>query len=252
VLSSLTAYFAALANPDAMAESMKKGIVEEVLSLHQQLLNESRANNPIAKMILDVIPETPPAEIQSLWEKIIIERTKGDKLAGDILGHSPDEIKEYAGSESAQPVILPQTNKLQTVSLDDYEAVRQMWEENFRTSELPEGETDRVAWIRKEKDKMENVLSLLTSNDPQKMMEGMQSVSHLLPFLLLGGFSQEECTAYLKAKLQAATSVSSTLYDSSEQEVAVPVSAPQKNVQEIAMQVPSSSEASRQSDKQQS
>jgi len=47
----------------------------------------------------------------------------------------------------------------------------------------------------------------LASSDPQNVKKGMESVGNILPFLLIGGFSQTEVIAYLKAKLEAAKTV---------------------------------------------
>jgi hypothetical protein len=47
----------------------------------------------------------------------------------------------------------------------------------------------------------------LLSGDPKRVEEGKRMVSKILPFLLLGGFSNAEIVAYLKAKLEAAKTV---------------------------------------------
>ncbi len=49
-----------------------------------------------------------------------------------------------------------------------------------------------------------NTLDLLTSLNPKDKEKGMKQVAAILPFLLLGGFSEVETVIYLKAKLQAA------------------------------------------------
>jgi hypothetical protein len=52
--------------------------------------------------------------------------------------------------------------------------------------------------------KITETINLLVSQDPQNVKKGMGSVGTILPFLLIGGFSQTEVIAYLKAKLEAA------------------------------------------------
>lgn len=238
VLFTLREYFAAIANPDATKPDVKKVILEDVMLLHQKVAEENKNGNVVTQEVLDVTMDTPIPEIQRVWEHLIIERTKGSDLAGDILGHFPQEAREYTESMYAQAV-LPQTNRIQTVTLDDYEAVRSMWEENFRSAELPAGETDRAQWLQKEKQTMESVLSFLTSNDQQKIQEGMQSVSYMVPFLLLGGFTLDECIAYLKAKLQAAVSVEKSLANAGDQvETVSHVSESAQAVQAMAAEIP--------------
>jgi hypothetical protein len=59
---------------------------------------------------------------------------------------------------------------------------------------------NRKAWIEDDGTTVSQVVTLLSSPDPMKVREGLSSVSNILPFLLIGGFSQTEVIAYLKAK----------------------------------------------------
>jgi hypothetical protein len=108
-------------------------------------------------------------------------------------------------------VNLPAVNKVQQVSLEEYEEVKKMWQENYQNIEPPKninGEPmDRATWIKNDMDKINQAITLLSSIDPQKVNQGMEMVSNILPFLLIGGFSKSEVIAYLKAKLEAGKSV---------------------------------------------
>lgn len=106
---------------------------------------------------------------------------------------------------------LPAVNKVQQVSLEEYEEVKKMWQENYANIEPPKnvnGEPmDRSTWIKNDMDKINQAITLLSSIDPQKVNQGMEMVSNILPFLLIGGFSKSEVIAYLKAKMEAGKSV---------------------------------------------
>lgn len=106
---------------------------------------------------------------------------------------------------------LPAVNKVQQVSLEEYEEVKKMWQENYANIEPPKdvnGEPmDRSTWIKNDMEKINQAITLLSSIDPQKVNQGMEMVSNILPFLLIGGFSKSEVIAYLKAKLEAGKSV---------------------------------------------
>jgi hypothetical protein len=138
-----------------------------------------------------------PQEVQhytTLREQLNQETTKGDVLAKSILS---------AASTTAQtlPVVnLPIVNQIQTVNFDDYEAVKSLWLENYQHIDVPEKYSNRRSWIEDDAESVSQVITLLSSPDPMKVREGLTSVANILPFLLIGGFSQTEVIAYLKAK----------------------------------------------------
>src|SRR5690606_11070577 len=113
-------------------------------------------------------------------------------------------------------------NKVQQVSQEDYEEVRKTWVQNYSTIEPPTGDDgkpqNRKDWLNKEQSNITIVIQLLQSQEPQKQKEGMDRVSQILPFLLLGGFSRNEIITYLKAKLEAAKTVLSASTQKQEDE----------------------------------
>ena len=121
-----------------------------------------------------------------------------------------------------QTVAFPATNRVQSVSLDDYESVKKMWAENYQKLEVPKAinglEKGREEWIKEEIDIITQTINYLMSNNQPKIQQGMDNVSRILPFLLIGGFSHDEVVAYLKAKLEAAKTVLSDLDKQKEEE----------------------------------
>ncbi len=141
------------------------------------------------------------AKFSQVREKLVTESKKGNSVA--------DSVLKAAGPVGSNP--LPEENKVQQVSQEDYEEVRKTWEQNYSTIEPPLGDDgkpqNRKEWLNKEHTNINIVIQLLQSQDPIKQKQGMDKVSQILPFLLLGGFSRNEIVTYLKAKMEAAKQV---------------------------------------------
>lgn len=156
------------------------------------------------------------------------EKQKGNALATSILSAAnttnTSSKAHVPGQKTAIHAVtsLPVVNKVQQVSLEDYEEVRKMWVETYQTSEPPTDlsgkQENREAWIKGDIDKINQAITLLSSIDPARSQEGMDMVSNILPFLMVGGFSKTEVIAYLKAKLEAAKQVSSDVNRKKEDE----------------------------------
>ncbi len=105
-----------------------------------------------------------------------------------------------------------QTVKSQ-VSVEDYEEVKKMWLKHYREAPIPTSETikTRDEWLNEETKKLTNISNLLASSDQKLKQKGLEEVAEILPFLLLGGFSDVETLTYLKAKLEAAKQIQTEL-----------------------------------------
>lgn len=129
----------------------------------------------------------------------------GDPVASSILNAASLTV------QPAKPTVLPAINRVQSVNIEDYEAVKKLWTENYGNMEVPQsidkGQQTRKEWIKGDINKITEAINLLSSGDPKKVQEAMKMVSNILPFLLIGGFSQTEILAYLKAKAEAGKNV---------------------------------------------
>lgn len=182
----------------------------KMTKLHESLLKASKEGNDVATAVLAVNGKTSNMEIEKLQEKIMQAKDKGNPIAAQLAN-----LTQTTAS-------LPAVNRVQTVSKDDYEAVKNMWKENYHNLEVPQGMAGtRQDWIKDDISKIDNIVGLLSSSDQDKVQEGMQQVSDILPFLLVGGFSQTEIVAYLKAKQDAAKEVSQELTTEEESKVSV-------------------------------
>lgn len=167
-----------------------------------------------------------PSSVQSQSERdrymqvkhqLTQEKQKGNVLASSILSAANTTNQASRAHVPGQKIVaatnLPTVNKVQQVSLEDYEEVRKMWVETYQSSEPPTDlagkQANREEWIKGDIDKINQAITLLSSIDPSRSQEGMDMVSNILPFLMVGGFSKTEVIAYLKAKLEAAKQVMS-------------------------------------------
>ena len=200
-------------NPD-MATPVER---QKLLTIKQQLVEAEKNGDPVATSILTASKKGKLGADEELKEKLKEAKEKGNSLAAAIL--------QEAGILDIKKVLadsFPVVNRVQSVSLDDYEAVKKMWVENYQKLEPPKAvgnkDKNRKDWVTSDIGKITETINLLVSQDPQNVKKGMESVVTILPFLLIGGFSQTEVIAYLKAKLEAAKTVLGDLSKKEEEE----------------------------------
>lgn len=209
VKSRLTMTLQHIATPSMALTPQERQKVQEI---RQELLSAQQQGNPLATYILDmsekvssenVNEQEKSSLIEKVKDKLFAEKEKGNKLANKVL---PAE-----GQTTIAQVALPSVNRVQQVSLDEYEEVKNIWKENYTTMEPPaplDGKTlTKEEWIKNDIQKIDETINLLSSVDQTQVQKGMEMVSDILPFLLIGGFSKAEVIAYLKAKQAAGKEV---------------------------------------------
>lgn len=201
------------------------GALENLISL------ESAKGDQLATYISESVFSSHSAdslsEISALYKQLIQEKAKGSMLAASILGLFAKQKKANGSGVASSDHGLPRQNRLQQVSLEDYETVKKMWSESYASSELDKTkDLTREQWITKDMNTISTTINLLSSGDTEQQQLGMEQVGEILPFLLLGGFSQDEVIGYLKAKLEAGKEVLQSLDKDPEPQIA-PISASQ-------------------------
>lgn len=195
-------------------ESLEKSsTTEEVTRIQEALVKGQQQGNPLATELLKTASNERVNQLDTQKLHTTLEEAKkqGDPLATlllELLTKKQEGIQSVPQTAElkAKTGTFPVVNRLQQVSLDDYEAVKKMWQDNYQNLEVPQssvGEQSRKNWITSDIADIEKTISLLTSTNAVDVEEGMKQVSDILPFLLIGGFSQTEIIAYLKAKLEA-------------------------------------------------
>ena len=101
----------------------------------------------------------------------------------------------------------------QSVSLEDYEQVKNMWTKHYEDGEVPISDTiqNRGQWIDQEIVYITNTLNKLLSPDDKLRAEGLDELGFLLPIFLINNLKGDELLVYLKAKLEAAKTVQKIL-----------------------------------------
>jgi hypothetical protein len=189
-------------NPD-IAGPIEK---QKYIVIKQQLFEAEKSGDPVASLVLTASKKGKLGSNDEVKEKLKEAKEKGNSLAATVL--------QEAGLADVKKAVVsnfPIVNRVQSVNLDDYEAVKKMWVENYQKLEPPKAvdgkEINRKQWVMSDINKITETINLLVSADPQNVKKGMESVGTILPFLLIGGFSQTEVIAYLKAKLEAAKAI---------------------------------------------
>ncbi len=209
VKSRLTMTLQHIATPSMALTPQERQKVQEI---RQELLSAQQQGNPLATYILDmsekvssenVNEQEKSSLIEKVKDKLFAEKEKGNKLA--------DKVLPAEGQTTIAQVALPSVNRVQQVSLDEYEEVKNIWKENYATMDPPaplDGKTlTKEEWIKNDIQKIDETINLLSSVDQTQVQKGMEMVSDILPFLLIGGFSKAEVIAYLKAKQAAGKEV---------------------------------------------
>lgn len=226
---NLRTIYQQIANPALVTNAVDK---EKFTQIHDNLVKEQQNRNELAQAVLGVTDKTSSVEIEKLHEKVRSSREQGNPLATQVAA-----ITDKSAS-------LPVVNRVQAVTQEDYEAVKKMWKENYQDLQVPLGmATTRQEWIKDDIDNIDRITGLLTSQDPERVNLGMQEVSHILPFLMVGGFSLTEIIAYLKAKQEAAKE-SMLALGKEDQQVSVSAQATTAKPQQMAASIEESSSPS--------
>jgi len=196
---------------------------EQVEKIQAQLLEARAQGNPLAEELLRTVSrsdKTDETDFEKLHETLKAESASGNPLATLLLKTlaSQEKTQSMSAVTKLKSGSLPQVNRIQQVSLDDYEAVKKMWMDNYKNLEVPNSQNTRKEWITQDMAGIDETISLLSSTSQQDVEKGMQEVSDILPFLLIGGFSQTEIIAYLKAKKEAGRNILENVTTQDEEE----------------------------------
>lgn len=198
-----------VSNPNSVTKTADR---EQVVQLKKTLEKASKEGNQLASSILSVNEKTSLSDIEALQQRIQDAKDKGEPVAAEVAA-----LANVTGATT-----LPMVNRVQTVKQEDYQAVKDMWKQNYQNLEVPQGMAgSRADWIKDDIAGIDETIGLLSSSEQDKVQQGMDQVSNLLPFLLVGGFSQTEIVSYLKAKQDAAKEVSKALTIEEEEKVSV-------------------------------
>ena len=124
------------------------------------------------------------------------------------------KVEEVIGAQ--MPVITAQESNIEktisipaSISLEDYEEVKDMWTAQYEEGEVPVTENikTRGEWVDKDIVLITNTLNKLLSSDEKIRQEGLDDLGYILPVFMINNMKGEEILVYLKAKLEGAKAV---------------------------------------------
>ena len=176
-----------------------------VPQVEPRVITETAQKTQLSEEKISKIIQTVPLAGTGPERTQIIARQTGvpEEKVNQVLKTIPTITKPMVAAPAKPPM----------VTVEDYEEVKKMWVKHYQQAEVPVSEKvkTRTDWVELELKKMTNALNLLTSVKEEDKKKGIEEVANILPFLLLGGFSDLETMTYLKAKLEAAKQVAELL-----------------------------------------
>lgn len=189
----------------------EKNSEQEIVKIYQKIAQGAQNGDELSIYLYNSIYTASPQAKNSsdtLFEHLLSKQKTGDPFATSLLREIA-KIARKSDSKKVTAMPLPKANRIQAVTLDDYEEIRKMWEENYShlMSDTSKSQSEKEAILRKDAEQLRLVINLLLSTDPDQAKRGLDMVGQILPFLMLGGFSESEVVGYLKAKLSAVEAV---------------------------------------------
>jgi hypothetical protein len=168
----------------------------------ENLHKETNIENEKIKSVINLTTERVKTSNNIIKEVAQKENVKEEVVKQIIASQVPLVVEPEKNIE--QTVAVPPS-----VSLEDYEEVKKMWQEQYEKGEVPVTEDiqSRSEWVEKDIVLITNTLNKLMSVDEKVRQEGLDDVSYLLPIFMINNLSGEELMVYLKAKLEAAKAV---------------------------------------------
>jgi hypothetical protein len=153
-------------------------------------------------------------DVQTVIENIADTVLDSEEIVSDVAlkeNISKEQVSQVMGKQ-LEVATAPQENIEktiaipQTISIEDYEEVKEMWSKQYEEGEVPVSESikTRADWIQQEVVILTNTLNKIMSEDVKLQQQGLDDVGFLLPIFLINSLKGEELIVYLKAKLEAA------------------------------------------------
>jgi len=184
---------------------------------------KAQSTTPSTKVMENIIKETGLTKeqvIAVLKQISIISQTSKEVVRDVAQKENINEEQVTKVMASQIPIVAePEKNIEQTVtipptvSIEDYEEVKKMWQKQYEKGEVPvtENITSRKQWVEQDTIFITNTLNKLVSTDETLRMQGLDDIAYILPVFLINNLKGEELVVYLKAKLEAAKTVSSQM-----------------------------------------
>ncbi|MGB9883107.1 MAG: hypothetical protein ACPLRN_01150 [Microgenomates group bacterium] len=198
--------------------SQKTNVDEEKVKQTINLVHQSLDVTPtqvIEKIAQEAkLDKEKVAQVVKEYAHFIKSDEKLTKEVAEKENIKPEEVKNLIDIQTPlitepeknieQAVIIPKT-----VSIDEYEQVKKMWQNQYEKGEIPVNENIRTRgeWVEKDIVFITNTLNKLLSDNQELKQQGLDEVGYILPIFMINNLNGEQLVTYLKAKLEAAKTV---------------------------------------------
>ncbi len=156
----------------------------------------------------------PKASVQTVLTTLTDSIISSDQIIGEVAEEEGLQASQVSEVMQQQLEVASEPEKNiektisipQSISLEDYEEVKEMWTKQYEEGEVPVTENiqTRSDWVEQEIVYITNTLNKVLSPDERLQQEGLDELGYLLPIFLINNLKGEELVVYLKAKLEAA------------------------------------------------
>lgn len=201
-----------LKNPTQASTSSER---QHYMNVRTELFNRAVKNDTIAKNILSSISGSKIEQTQKRQEilKSVSHMVPATYVATvKVKSTVPGEKKETAAPVALQVPEKPIEQVIAvpaTVSIEEYEQVKQMWKSQYEKGEVPvqDNIATREQWVEQDIVFITNALNKMFSANEEQKQQGLDDLGYILPVFMISNMSGEQLVTYLKAKLEAAKMV---------------------------------------------
>ncbi len=204
---------------------------EQLVTTIQQETGLSRKQ---VQQTLETLSQSPSITdetvLQTLVEKSGVEKVKALQVVREAIRQANAAKSVTAPEEGAPPekdieitrmledqlemALNPESQIDQAIpldpsELDEYEDIRKLWIEQYKSGEVPVSDIvhSRLDWVTQDLEVITNILQKLISKDEKIRQQALDEIGFILPVFLMNNLSAQQLMTYLKAKAAAAREV---------------------------------------------
>lgn len=183
-----------------------QSINQPTINLTEEISKQTNLDKEKVGAVLKTVAQAMKTNKQLVEEVAKKEAVDKDALENFI----NEQVSVMAEPEKhlAETISIPPT-----VPIEEYESVKKMWQKQYEEGEVPVTENikTRVAWVEQDIVFITNTLNKLLSTDENLRLQGLDDLGYILPIFMINNMSGEQLMVYLKAKMEAAKTVSEQL-----------------------------------------
>lgn len=202
-----------------VAKQVMQAVVEDEAKLEQVHQASGIATEQLEQEIGSFDPQgEPPTAVVRTVLKVINENLEATQnLDQEVAQQEQIQVEQAQKvlTEQLEITASPEKNIEKTVevpesvSIEEYEEIKQMWIDQYAEGEIPVTENiqTREAWVEQDVVAISNIMNKVLSADEKMQQEGLEELGFIIPIFMINNLKGEQLVVYLKAKLEAAKAV---------------------------------------------